>query len=48
MVHLPTPAEDAAIQAGIDADEDNPELDAAFFEKASQPRGRWAPRRPRS
>jgi hypothetical protein len=31
---LPTPEEDAAIQAGIDADPDNPELTDEFFRNA--------------
>jgi uncharacterized protein (DUF4415 family) len=31
---VPTAAENASIQAGIDADPDNPELDDAFFAKA--------------
>lgn len=33
-VHVPTEAEDAAINAGIAADEDSPELGAEFFAKA--------------
>ena len=34
VVHMPTPKEDAVIQAGIDADPDARELDAQWFAKA--------------
>jgi uncharacterized protein (DUF4415 family) len=34
LVELPTPEEEAAINAGIAADPDNPELDDAFFANA--------------
>ncbi len=34
VVYMPTPKEDAVIQAGIDADPDARELDAQWFAKA--------------
>lgn len=34
VVHMPTPEEDAAINAGIAADPDSHELDAEWFAKA--------------
>ena len=34
VIHMPTPKEDAAIHAGIDADPDARELDAEWFAKA--------------